>query len=288
VIFIDHKDRRYFSFLEAGRWQDIRGHRFSHDAIMGQEDGLRMESSRGRFFTIMRATLPDYIVQMPRYATVIYPKDLATILVWADIQAGHRVLEAGLGSGGLAIALLRAIGPTGHLDSYELRPEALNRGAKNVAAYFGGAPENHTITVGDVYAGIQSEKLDRIVLDVPEPWQVVPHAAEQLVLGGIFCAYSPTVLQVAQTGEALRYEPRFGPAETYETIMRPWHVTHNSVRPELSMVGHTGFLTFARKLQPMPPRAHKARPDEASPSAADAGSGEAPAVVAELPTSGEG
>ncbi len=252
VVFIDHKGRRFFAFLEEGGRQNVRGHLFEHDAILGQPPGLQLVSSRGKLFTILRATLPDYVVQMPRYATIVYPKDLATILVWGDVGPGMRVLEAGLGTGALAIALLRAVGPEGRVISYDVRTEAIGRGRKNVAAYFGGEPPNHEIKVADVYAGIDEKDLDRVILDVPEPWEVVPHAARALLPGGVFVAYSPTILQVDRTVEALRRERAFADVSTSETLRRPWHVDRRSVRPELQIVGHTGFLTFARRIEPLP------------------------------------
>ncbi|MDF1563563.1 MAG: SAM-dependent methyltransferase [Deltaproteobacteria bacterium] len=269
VIFVDQKARRYFTVLKEGGRKDIRGQVFQHDDIIGQPGGISLDSDKGKPFTIVRATLPDYVVQMPRYATVIYPKDLATILLWGDIGPGLKCLEAGLGSAGLALALLRAIGSEGHLTSYDVRTEAINRGKKNVEAFFGAQPENHTIKVADVYAGIDETELDRIILDVPEPWQVVPHAARALKPGGIFVAYSPTVLQVDRTGEALRRERAFTDLQTTETLMRPWFVSRASVRPELQMIGHTGFLTFARCIVPPPQKMAEEAAEEAETEVAE-------------------
>lgn len=247
VVFIDDKERDYFAFLKEGGRTDIRGHQFDHDELIGGPEGTTVRSSRGKRFYVMRPTLAQYVVRMPRFATVIYPKDLGTILVWADIFPGATVLEAGLGSAGLAIALLRAVGPAGKVISYDIRQEAVNRGQKNIQGFLGDAP-NHEVKFADVYAGIDETDLDRIVLDVPEPWQVVPHAWRALRDGGVICCYSPTVLQVQQTALALRRQG-FVSVETQETLQRPWHVAERSVRPDLQMVGHTGFLTFARKIR---------------------------------------
>ncbi len=248
IMLVDWKARSYFATLKAGGRTDIRGHQFAHDDILGRPEGFRLDSSRGKPFFILRPTLGEYVPKMPRHATVIYPKDLGTILVYADIFPGAKVLEAGIGSAGLSLALLRAIGPAGHLTSYEIRTEAINRGEKNIAAYLGEV-ENHTIKVADVYAGIDETGLDRIVLDVPEPWQVVPHAIHALRDGGGFCAYSPTTLQVQETVAALKKSHAFVRVETWESLQRGWHVAPMSVRPDLNMVGHTGFLTFARKVR---------------------------------------
>lgn len=246
VNFIDKKDRYTFAALEEGGVTQIRGDRLSHDQVIGQHDGAQVESNRGHRFDVFKPTLVEAVLKMPRAATIIYPKDLGMVLTWGDIYPGATVVEAGIGSGAMAINLLRAIGPSGKLISYELREDFKNRATKNVKAFFGDAP-NHEIKQGDIYQGIEEREVDRLVLDVPEPWQVVPHAVEFLRPGGIFVSYSPTIIQVKETVDNLNRTRAFAPTETLEAIVRPWNVSGRSVRPELHMVGHTGFLTFARK-----------------------------------------
>lgn len=246
VNFIDTKERYYLDTLEVDGETNIRGDRLNHNEVIGQHDGFRLKSAQGNLFDVYRPTLVESVLKMPRAATIIYPKDLGLILVWGDIYPGATVVEAGIGSGAMAIALLRAIGEKGKLISYELREDFKNCAKKNVRTYFGEA-KNHVIKSGDIYLGIEEKNVDRIVLDLPEPWQVVAHAAESLRDGGIFVSYSPTILQVKETADALMRSRAFSPSTTLESILRPWEMTERSVRPELQIVGHTGFLTFARK-----------------------------------------
>jgi tRNA (adenine57-N1/adenine58-N1)-methyltransferase len=185
---------------------------------------------------------------MPRGAQVIYPKDIGPILVLADIFPGARLLEAGVGSGALSMALLRAVGPQGEVVGYELREDFAARAIKNVESFLGpGQP--YRVEIRDVYEGVDELGLDRIVLDLPEPWRVVKHAIHALRPGGILVSYLPTVGQVARLREELDGSP-FGLAETLEVLQRTWHVEGQSVRPDHRMVAHTGFLTAARLLDP--------------------------------------
>lgn len=249
VILIDRKERRYFLVLEHGKKTDIRGHSFMHDDIIGLPGGIRLLSGRDEEFVVVRPNLADMVLEMPRFATIIYPKDLGTIMVWGDLKPGLRVVEAGIGTGALAITVLRSVGESGALFSYELRRDSMNLAMKNVRLAFSGKdPENHTVHQKDIYEGIEEEDIDRILLDVPEPWLVINHAVEALNYGGIFMAYSPTVIQVKETVDELQRSHAFAMIETTETIMRPWHVAKKSIRPELRITGHTGFLTFARKV----------------------------------------
>ncbi len=249
IVLIDGKGRSFWAELRAGGQTDIKGHVFAHDRIIGREPGFRLRSSRGALWSVIRAPIYEQVPRMPRYATVIYPKDLGTLLVWGDIFPGARVLEAGLGSGALATVLLRAIGPEGRLYSYEVKDDAMNRARKNIRMFLGAEPAHHVVKLADVYAGIDECDLDRIVLDVPEPWRVVPHAVRALRPGGILCSYSPTVLQMKEMVESLERSGAFVHVQSYESLMRPWHVERRSVRPELKMVGHTGFLTFAHRVR---------------------------------------
>lgn len=244
VIFIDKKERYYLYVLKEGEKTNLRGDLLAHDEIIGRQEGFQIESSRGNVYEVFRPTLAQSVLKMPRAATIIYPKDLGLILMWGDIYPGATVVEAGLGSGGLAIALLRAVGPLGKVISYEMREDFKNCATRNVRTYHGKAT-NHVVKMGDIYKGIEETNVDRVVLDVPEPWQVVPHAAESIRPGGIFVSYSPTVVQVKETVDTLKRNKRFTCIETMESILRPWETS--TMRPDLQIIGHTGFLTFARK-----------------------------------------
>ncbi len=197
----------------------------------------------------MRPTLAEVVLKMPRGAQVIYPKDLGPILVMADIFPGARVLEAGLGSGALSMTLLRA---GARVTGYELRPDFAARAVANVTGFLGASVlERYLVEVRDVYEGIAEKGLDRVVLDLPEPWRAVKHAAEALRPGGIIVSYLPSISQVATLREALT-SSGFAMAETIEVLQRSWHIEGQSVRPDHRMVGHTGFLTGARLLAMTP------------------------------------
>jgi tRNA (adenine57-N1/adenine58-N1)-methyltransferase len=185
---------------------------------------------------------------MPRGAQVIYPKDIGPILMLADIFPGAQVLESGVGSGALTSALLRAIGPTGRVTGYEIRDDFAQRAIRNVHGFL-GADVPLDVEVRDVYEGIDERDLDRVILDLPEPWRVVKHAIEALRPGGILCAYLPTILQVGRLREEIAAAP-FGMVDTLEVLQRGWHVEGQSIRPDHRMVAHTGFLTVARLLVP--------------------------------------
>ncbi len=245
VLLVDAKERRYLITLRAGTQFHTHVGIVSHDDLIGAAEGSTVLGSTGRRFLVVRPTLSDVVLKMPRGAQVIYPKDLAAILVQADIAPGMRVLEAGVGSGALSMALLRA---GADVVGYELREDFANRARSNVAASAGeGAP--YRVELRDVYRGIDETELDRIVLDLPEPWQVLAPATAAMRSGGIICAYLPTINQTAQFRTALEDGP-FGMAETLEVLHRTWHIEARSVRPDHRMVGHTGFLTTARLLVP--------------------------------------
>jgi tRNA (adenine57-N1/adenine58-N1)-methyltransferase len=243
VLLIDAKERRYLLTLVAGASFHTHAGILGHDDIIGLDEGSKVMGSTGRSFLVLRPTLSDVVLKMPRGAQVIYPKDLGAILMAADIAPGHRVLEAGVGSGALSMTVLRA---GAIVTGYELREDFAARARANVTAVLGDdAP--YSVEIRDVTAGIDESGLDRILLDMPEPWRVVPHAAEALRPGGILLAYLPTINQTAQLRAALDDGP-FGLADTTEILRRTWHVEPRSVRPDHRMVAHTGFLTTARRL----------------------------------------
>ena len=246
VLLIDRKRRRYLIDLEAGGEFHSHSGVLPHDQMIGAEEGTLFRSTRGMVFTALRPTITDFVLKMPRGAQVIYPKDIGPILILADIFPGARVLESGLGSGALSTGMLRA---GAEITGYEIRDDFEATARDNVARFLGPEVFDHYRTqVRDVYEGIDERDLDRVVLDLPEPWQVVPHAEKALRPGGILVAYTPSIMQVSQLHEALE-ESHFGFAETTEVLNRGWHVQGAAVRPDHRMVAHTGFLTHARLLE---------------------------------------
>jgi tRNA (adenine57-N1/adenine58-N1)-methyltransferase catalytic subunit len=209
-----------------------------------------VSSVGGTAFLVMRPLLAEFTVTMPRGAAVVYPKDAAQLLMGADIFPGARVVEAGAGSGALTCSLLRAIGPTGRLISYERRDDFAAIARRNVENFFGTDPSTWTLRVGDLVEGLTDEPLDRVVLDMLAPWECVDAIAEVLVPGGMVCAYVATTTQLARTVETLRVHGGFTEPEANETLVRAWHAEGLAVRPRHDMVGHTGFLVLARRMAP--------------------------------------
>lgn len=250
VLLIDQRGKRHLIFLRKSEtFHSDRGW-IPHDAIIGQPDGTWVRSSLGLRHLALRATLAEFVLEMPRGAQVIYPKDLAMILFWADVHPGCRVLEAGMGSGALTLALLRAVGPEGKVISYEQREEFARRALTNINLRMGEV-SNLVVRLGPVEEGIVDEELvDRVLLDLPEPWRLTRLVAKVLRPGGILVCYVPTIVQSHQLVEALRREPHWALVETFETLVRPWNIEGQSVRPFHRMVAHTGFLTLARRVLP--------------------------------------
>jgi tRNA (adenine57-N1/adenine58-N1)-methyltransferase len=248
VVFFDRKERAYYDILKAGKNTNIRGDLLAHEKIIGHTEAFLMYSQREVRYWVFRPTLNEHVVLMPRGATVIYPKDLGVILQYADIYPGAKVVEAGLGSGALATTLLRMVGPEGKVISYEIRQDFIENAKKNIRLYFGEAA-NHLVRELNIYEKFEEDEVDRLLLDLPEPWRVVPLAASRLRHGAIICSYSPTILQVKAFVESLHRSKCFAVITTLETLLRRWHLESMSVRPELRMIGHTGFLTFARKVE---------------------------------------
>lgn len=254
VHLIDKKERPYAVTLKAGEIFQHSGDRISHDDIIGQPDGTVVQFSNGKLMVAVHPTLAEYTLKMPRGAQVIYPKDLAVIPMWADIYPGARVFEAGVGSGALTMALLRAVGDRGCVVSYEMREDFAATATKNIERFMGKVP-NHFLQIRNAYEGIEIGEgasawmFDRVVLDLPEPWRVVPHAARALRSGGLYLSYVPTVPQVMQTVQALEQSRVFTMVQNFETLLRTWNIKGRSVRPDHRMVAHSGFITVARKVE---------------------------------------
>ena len=247
VLLIDEKGRRYMTTLRVGRQFHTHQGIVDHDMLIGSSQGTKARSSGGGTFLVLRPTLADFMLKMHRGAQVVYPKDVALIVMYGDVFPGARVLEAGSGSGSLLLGLARAAGPTGKVVSYEIREDHHRRATANLTEWhWGKLPAHVELRVGDVFEEVLDEVFDRVVFDLPEPWRALDKTLDSLIAGGIVCCYLPTVPQVQETAEALRQDG-FLMIETFEALLRTWNVAGRSVRPDHRMVAHTGFIITARK-----------------------------------------
>lgn len=250
VQFTDPKGKLYSITLQAGgEWHTHKGW-LKHDEIVGQPEGSIFVTNGDLKFQAFRPLLGDYVLSMPRGATIIYPKDAAMILGVADIKPGVRVLESGIGSGALTLSLVRAVGDTGFVRSVEIRDDFAQISKQNVINYFGEQPKNWELVVGGFQDQEYLPEWDRVILDMLAPWECVNAAAQALVPGGVILAYVATTTQLSKFAEALKESDLFTEPESTETIVRGWHHEGLAVRPQHRMIGHTGFLTVARRMAP--------------------------------------
>ena len=265
VQLTDAKGKLYSITLTKGaEWHTHKG-MLKHDELVGLPEGSIVATNGELKFQVFRPLLADYVLSMPRGATIIYPKDAAMILGVADIGPNMRVLEAGVGSGALSIAILRAIGSDGYLHSVEIRDDFAKISEDNVTNYFVGKPKNWQLTV----SALQDQKFDadydRVVLDMLSPWECVETASAALVPGGVLLAYVATTTQLSKIAEAIKDCGNFTEPESSETIVRGWHHEGLAVRPQHRMIGHTGFLVFARRMAPgVPVLQRRRRPSKGS------------------------
>lgn len=249
VLLVDRKDRRYMVRLEAGGEFHSHAGLVAHDHLIGGPAGVHIKSSAGGTYLVVRPTLSDFILKMPRGAQVIYPKDIGPIMMLADIFPGARVFESGVGSGALSMALLRA---GADIVGYELREDFAAKAQKNVESFLGAATlERYQVELRDAYEGVDAANLDRAILDLPEPWQVIPHLTPALRPGGIVVTYTPSIMQAVRVRRVLDEGP-YALAGTTEVLNRGWHIDGYAVRPDHRMVAHTGFLTHARRIDDSP------------------------------------
>ena len=246
VQLTDPKGRHYTVVLEPGKEYHTHRGAIPHDLLIGQPEGSVVQSVGGTNFLALRPLLPDYVLSMPRGAQVIYPKDAAQIVMYGDIFPGARVLEAGAGSGALSCSLLRAVGDKGSVQSYEVRDDHAVHAIRNVEQFFGERPGNWSITVDDVKN--HEGEVDRVILDMLSPWEVLPTIAKNLIPGGVLVVYVATTTQLSTVTEALREMTCWTEPHAWETLVRPWHVVGLAVRPEHRMIAHTAFLLTTRKL----------------------------------------
>lgn len=250
VQLTDPKGKLYSFTLIAGKeWHTHKGW-IVHDEMIGMPEGSVVSTSGGLRFTAFKPLLGDYVLSMPRGATIVYPKDSALILGFADIYPGARVLEAGVGSGALTISLLRAVGATGLVHSIERRADFAENATSNVTDYFAGRPSNWECTIGSLQEQEFDTQFDRVILDMLAPWECVQLAAKVLRPGGVFLAYVATTTQLSATAEALKSDGNFTEPESNESLIRGWHHEGLAVRPQHRMIGHTGFLIQSRRMAP--------------------------------------
>jgi len=251
VQLTDAKGRHYTVILTPG--EDFHTHRgiVAHDSVIGLPEGSVVKATGGNAFLVLRPLLIDYVLSMPRGAQVIYPKDAAQIVHEGDVFPGATVLEAGAGSGALTCSLLRAVGSAGQVISYEVREDHAEHARRNVAAFFGALPDNWRLLVADLTAtDLPDGSVDRAVLDMLAPWDVLDAVARVLAPGGVLIVYVATVTQLSTVVEALRAQQCWTEPRAWETLQRNWNVVGLAVRPQHSMRGHTAFLVSARRLAP--------------------------------------
>jgi tRNA (adenine57-N1/adenine58-N1)-methyltransferase len=266
VQLTDPKGRLHTVTLAAGKQFHTHRGAIEHDALIGACEGSVVTATAGTQYLALRPLLTDFVLSMPRGAAVIYPKDAAQIIAMGDICPGATVLEAGAGSGSLTCALLRAVGPSGRVVSYELREDHAEVAVRNVQTFFGERPPNWTLHLADAAAHAADEPVDRVVLDMLSPWEVLPAVAQAMRPGGVFIGYVATTTQLSRLVEALRAHGGFTEPHAWETFMRGWHVVGLAVRPEHRMIGHTAFLVSARRLAPgVTAPARQRRPAKSAP-----------------------
>ena len=250
IQLTDPKGKLYsFTITPGKEWHTHKGW-IVHDELIGLPEGSVVSTTAGLKFTAFIPLLSDYVLSMPRGATIVYPKDAAMIVGAADVYPGAHVLEAGVGSGALSLSLIRAVGSAGSVDSFERREDFAEIARSNVSNYFGAFPDQWTLSVGSVQEISHEKTYDRVILDMLAPWECVEIAAKVLRPGGVFLAYVATTTQLSATAEALKSDGHFTEPESSETIVRGWHHEGLAVRPQQRMIGHTGFLIQSRRMAP--------------------------------------
>ena len=248
------KNRLHTITLTAGGEMHTHHGVLFHRDLIGLPDGSVVTNSSGHEYLALRPLLRDFAMSMPRGAAIVYPKDAAQIVMQADIFPGATVVEAGVGSGALSLSLLRAIGPFGRLVSFERRDDFADVARSNVETFFGATPDTWDVVVGDLQAALPevlaAGSVDRVVLDMLAPWEVMDVVADALTPGGVVLCYVATATQLSRVAEYIRGTGCFTDPDASETMVRGWHVEGLAVRPDHRMVAHTGFLLTARRLAP--------------------------------------
>ena len=275
VQLTDPKGRLHTITLTPGKqFHTHRGH-IAHDGLIGLPDGSTVTNTAGVEYLALRPLLADYVMSMPRGAAVVYPKDAAQIVTMADVFPGAVVVEAGVGSGALSMSLLRAVGASGRLHSFERREDFAEIARANARDFFGADHPAWTVTVGDLVealpAAVAPASVDRVVLDMLAPWECLEVVAEALAPGGVLICYVATATQLSKVAEAMRDLGTFTEPQAWESLVRGWHLEGLAVRPQHRMHGHTGFLITTRRLAPgVTPPLRKRRPGRGYVSGEDA------------------
>jgi tRNA (adenine57-N1/adenine58-N1)-methyltransferase catalytic subunit len=244
VVLIDENLRKIIVDT-SGKTDKIRGIGVIDPAsLIGNEYGKKLLIG-SKHFWILQPSVQDKLQGIHRQAQIILPRDAAHILMNCAIEPGQTVLEAGIGSGSLTIALASAVAPTGRVISYDIRQEFIDHAMRNITQ--ANLSRYVTTKIQDVTTGIDEKNLDAVILDIPNPWDAVLHAWNSLKIGGYLCTYSPLISQVEQTVKTIQQHP-FIECKTYENIQREMIVSKHGTRPSFEMLGHTGYLTFARKI----------------------------------------
>ncbi len=267
VQLTDNKGRHVtVSLVPGGECHSHKGV-LKHEQLIDVPEGSVVANSHGVEYLAFRPLLDDFAMSMPRGAAIVYPKDAAQIVTFGDIFPGAIVVEAGIGSGALTLSLLRAVGESGSVTSFERRAEFAEIAQANIASFFGETPSTHSVRIGDLVDELPKAfspgEVDRVVLDMLAPWECVDVVGDALVAGGVVVCYVATVTQMSRTVEALRQHTGFTNIEQFETLVRSWHVEGLAVRPDHRMVAHTGFLITARRLTDgtVPPRTRRNKPE---------------------------
>ena len=268
VQLTDPKGRLHTVTLAGGKEFHTHKGAIAHDELIGSDEGIVVRSTGGVAYLALRPLYADFVLSMPRGAAVVYPKDAGQIVTMADIYPGARVVEAGVGSGALTCALLRAVGDSGSVRSYERREDFAAIATTNVETFFGGPHPAWQLSVGDLQDELPTlgaATMDRVVLDMLAPWECLDAVAGALLPGGVVIAYVATTTQLSRTVEDLRAHGNFTEPEAWESMVRGWHVEGLAVRPDHRMIGHTGFLVRSRRLADgVTPPVRRRRPAKAA------------------------
>ena len=278
IQFTDRKGKRITAQLVSGGVTQTEHGLICHDDVIGQSEGVvittvsaKRESQQtivdpskssnkpwkaaraigGWDYVVMRPRMVDYVLSMPRGAQIMYPKDIAQVIALGDIRAGMRVLESGAGSGAMSLSLLDAVGECGKLTTIELRPDFARIAESNATLYYGKRPEWWNLLTGDfdsVAKTLDAHSVDRIMLDMLDPWNRLEQAHRVIVPGGVLIAYVTTTTQMSRMAEALRESGVWTEPEIQETLERTWKAQGLAVRPDHAMIGHTGFLIVSRAM----------------------------------------
>jgi len=244
VLLYLNPRRTYLVRIEQGKSLHTHKGYVQHDSLIGKQYGTKTTSNIGTEFYALKPALRDYIYKTQRRTQIMYPKDIALIVMFSSIGPGSKIVEAGTGTGALTTALAYYVKPTGKVYSYEIRPEFIETAQKNLAK--AGVAKYTKITNKDVTQGIDRKNIDAVILDLATPWLVVPHAYKALEGSGALVSFSPTIDQVVKTVEALN-ENKFIDTQTIECLLRGMQTERGKTRPETLMTAHTGYITFARK-----------------------------------------